>query len=178
MVNHDLCFFKTTRHQNGRSYKDSFFNTLKTNLNGDVQFKILKKLIFDSSQIFYYIGSTLYDTSYNRRYSGGILVYHGERTNNKIIEVTPNCSVYINSDNPVWQNLKIDSIIIFNKNYYSRNLYNEWQKVEFEADCSETNNIIYYYYSNGVKSKEYTKEIYVPFSRQNGEIVTCTLDFK
>jgi hypothetical protein len=178
MVNHDLCFFKTTWHQNGRSYKDSFFNTLKTNLNGDVQFKILKKLIFDSSQIFYYIGSTLYDTSYNGRYSGGILVYHGERTNNKIIEVTPNCRLYINSDNPVWQNLKIDSIIIFNKNYYSRNLYNEWQKVEFEADCSEVNSIKYYYYSNGVKSKEFTKDIYVPFSSQDLDIVTCTLDFK
>ena len=69
-------------------------------------------------------------------------------------------------------------VIIANKNYYARNLYNQWQKVEFEADCSETNTIKYYYYSKGVKSKEYSKDVYVPYSSQGLDIVTCTLDFK
>ena len=178
MKNHDLCFFKTTWHPSGRSYKDTFFDTLKTNLNGDVQFKISKKIIFDSSHVFYYIGSTLGDTSYNGRYGGGILVYNNGRTNAKIIEVKPYCSVYINSLNTAWDNLKIDSIIIANKNYYARNLNNQWQQVEFEADCSETNTIKYFYYSNGVKSKEYSKDVYVPYSSQGIDIVTCTLDFK
>lgn len=178
MKNHDLCFFKTTWHQSGRSYKDTFFDTLKTNLNGDVQFKISKKIIFDSSHIFYYIGSTLGDTSYNGRYGGGVLVYNNGRTNAKIIEVTPYCRVNINSENSAWESLKIDSIIIANKNYYARNLYNKWQQVEFEADCSEINTIKYYYYSNGVKSKDYNKDVFVPYSSQGLDIVTCTLDFK
>ncbi len=128
--------------------------------------------------IFYYIGSTLYDSSYNGRYSGGILVYNAGKTNNKLIEVVPFCRVNINSENSVWENLKMDSIVILNKNYYSRNFYNQWQKIELEADCSENNTINYYYYSNGVKSKEYTKDIYVPFNSQGLDIVICTLDFK
>jgi hypothetical protein len=178
MANCNLSFFKTTWEKGGRNYKDSFIYSGKTNLQGNGSFKVPKVLIKDSMNIFYYLSSYQINSLNEIPYSGGILVYHGERTNNKIIEVTPNCRLYINSDNPVWQNLKIDSIIIFNKNYYSRNLYNEWQKVEFEADCSEVNSIKYYYYSNGVKSKEFTKDIFVPFSSQGIDIVTCTLDFK
>jgi hypothetical protein len=178
MSNYNLSFSKTTWHQSGRSYKDSNMYFTKTNSEGNASFKIPKLLIVDSNHIFYYVGSYFFDTTYNGRYSGGIEVYHTGRTNNKLIEVTPYCRVNINSENAAWDSLKIDSIIIANKNYYARNLYNQWQKVEFEADCSETNTIKYYYYSNGVKSKEYSKDVYVPYSSQGLDIVTCTLDFK
>lgn len=72
----------------------------------------------------------------------------------------------------------MDSIIISNKNYYPLTLYEKDQQFYIRADCKETNTIKYYYYSNGVKSKEYNKDIYVPYSSRGLDIVICKLDFK
>lgn len=70
MCNYDLCFFKRTWHQSGRSYIELIIDSNKTNINGDASFKIPQKLILDSNHIFYYISSSLYDSSYNGRYGG------------------------------------------------------------------------------------------------------------
>ncbi|MFA9212799.1 MAG: hypothetical protein ACEQSR_03020 [Candidatus Methylacidiphilales bacterium] len=178
MQDYNLSFSKTTWNQSGRSYKDSNMYFTKTNSEGNASFKILKQLIIDSSHIFYYIGSYIFDSTYNGRYNGGIEVYHTKKNSNNLIEVEPACFITISTKPDDWTTYDIDSIKITNKNYYPLDLYNKDQSFYIRADCMETNTIKYFYYSNGVRSKEYTKDIYIPYSSRGLDIVICTLDFK
>lgn len=180
MINYNLVFRQIAWNSNGRSYIDSSMFFQQTNSEGNSTFKIPVQLIKDSARFFYYIGSYIFDSTENGKYAGGIEAYHMKQNNNTLIEVTPICHIYVNTKAIDWEINKMDSIAVFNtKNYYTESLYNQWQKIElYYMDCSETNTIKYYYYSNGVKSKEYKKDIYVPFSSQDLDIVTCTLDFK
>lgn len=113
----------------------------KTNLEGNGSFKIPKELIYDSSHIFYYVSSYLDDSLNNGGYSGGILVYNAGRTNNNLIEVNTLCGINFNSISSIWDYIKIDYIAIHHKNYYPQNLYNQWQTVELEADCANSNTL-------------------------------------
>jgi hypothetical protein len=184
LFNFGLCFLQTT-WITGKTYKDSVMFSTKTDTEGKASFKIKYDLIKNKDNVFYYIVSyrdltdTIPDSSSNNwKYSGEIEVYNNGDRPNSLIQVEPRCKVNINSDGESWGIYKIDSIIIFNKNYFSRNLYNQWQTVELLADCSESNTIKYYYYSNAMKSKDYYKEIYIPFNSRGLNISTCTLDFK
>lgn len=197
MRNCDLCFFKRTWSQSGRSYKDSIMYYYKTNSNGDVEFKVKSTVFQNLSNIFYAIAmggnqdsSTIIDSLRNDElYSGGEYIYHNDstKTNFKLtIEMQPTCEVKYQIFKNTSLDRNIDSLFVSNITV-SKFEHNTPQYIlvsedtyysSFAAECSKVNTIRYYYYSNGVKSKEYTKDIYVPFSSKDLNLVTCTLDFK
>ena len=196
MRNCNLCFFKRTWHQSGRSYKDSIMYYYKTNLSGDVEFKI-KSIVFQNfNNIFYALAiadnqdSLIIDSLKNEElYSGGEYVYHNDSTIAKFkftIEMQPTCELKYQILKNTTIEKNIDSLFVSNisVNNYEHNIQKYSLIMEdiyyssFAAECSSFNTIKYYYYSNGLKSKQYTKDVYVPFSSQDLDIVTCTLDFK
>ncbi len=181
MQNFRLYLAQTAWSKSGQSYKISYLSTNKTNDNGDAIFKVENGKIYDSVNYFYDITSYYHvDSTENSDYYGGIEVYHTKKTDNKLIEVQPICRVNLQCDLVNWNSLNIDSILVLNKCCLSKVMYSEEKEyyTEMGADCSKTNTIRYYYYSNGIKSKEYTKDIYIPYSSRGLDIVTCTLDFK
>ncbi len=191
---YNLCFIQTTWNLDGRSYKDSVMFYDITNINGDATFKIKSIQIQKKGNIFYYIGTSINnsisipDSLKNElKYANGVEVYHNGNANYySVLNASPTCELKYEITKNISIEKNIDSLFVSNISFsaYEDNtpkyiLIGEETYYSFiKADCSTTNTIKYYYYSNGVKSKEYTKTIYVPFSSQGLDIVICTLDFK
>ncbi len=197
MKNCNLCFFKRTWSQSGMSYKDSIIQYFQTNTNGDVKFEIKSLLFQNLNNIFYAIAmgssqdsSAIIDSLRNDElYSGGEYIYHNDstKTNFKFtIEMQPTCEVKYQIYKSTALDKNIDSLFVSNNtvSVYEHNIpkyiltSEDTYYSSFSAECSKINTLKYYYYSNGVKSKEYTKDIYVPFSSQGLNLAICTLDFK
>ena len=192
--NYNLCFIQTTWNLDGRSYKDSEMLNNITNSNGDAIFKIKSCKIQNKGNIFYYIGTginnsiSIPDSLKNELgYTNGIEVYHnGDAKYYSVLNASPTCELKYEIAKNIIIVKNIDSLFVSNISVsaYEHNtpkyilIGEDIYYSYISADCSETNTIKYYYYSNGVKSKEYSKDIYVPYSSRGLDIVTCTLDFK
>jgi hypothetical protein len=189
LANLGMALSEVTWASNGRWFTDTTLMFSKTNLNGDVTFKVKSNVVSNKRNIYYYVGvirpTTPLDSMLNEfKYFGSVKVYNEvKNTNHKTIEVYPSCQLKIQSFGKDWTQFGIDSLFVFSKleeyptilKYeINMNLY----YFQINSECSETNTIRYYYYSKGIKSKEYYKDIYVPFSSQNSDLLTCTLDFK
>jgi hypothetical protein len=190
---YSLHFIQTT-WVTGSNYKDSIMYYNKTDLNGDVTFKIKSNEIQNKGNIFYTIGTsannsiTITDSLKNELlYSGSVQVYHdGDASYNSIMRVSPSCEVKFEILKTLSVEKGIDTLYVSNITVGSyeykipaytltgEDIYYAFIK----ADCSNSNTIKYYYYSNGLKSKDYFKEIYIPFNSRGLSISICTLDFK
>lgn len=183
--NYNMYLDKVTWASNGRSNTDTILMFSKTDLNGNVTFKIPTQLIKDSARLFYNIGgyrdylNTAPDsTSIQWKYFGSVEVYHLGNSNNKLIEVYPSCEIKATVSESDWNLLQIDSAFFQNKPFYESLIRSYFDKTYVRVECSSNNRIYYYYYSKGIKSKEYYKDIYVPFSSQDMDIKIIPFDFK
>lgn len=185
----NLSLVEETWERDGRHYRDTMLMTSKTNQSGDASFKIKTTLIKNEPNVFYYVGihklstDTLPDSTTNEwTVHGSCKLYHYGQTNpNPIVEASPLCSITIISDVNDWKKWGMDSLVIWNKPFSNFVMHydngNGGYDVQFIAECSAINTITYYYYSNGIKSKEYSKQIYVPFGSRDGDIIKLNLTF-
>jgi hypothetical protein len=158
-----------------------------TNSQGYATLLIPNQLIVDSGTVFYDIvngrasGDTIPDSNnITWLYYGSVEdVYHyGKAKYNSTLKLIPNCRFKIYTYRADWEPLNIDSVEIYSttyndrlavirKQYFSGSL-SEYYYITFAGLCSQTNQIIYHYYVNGVKSKTYLLEFFLPFETIRG----------
>lgn len=189
LINCTIAIGQRTWSSGGRNYEDTIIAYEKTDDNGNVNFKVKSDLILTDAYVFYALGVAIppnhmiADSTFDEwKYSGNCNLFHnGNLNTNPLIEVFPDCSITIISDVNDWKKWGMDSLVIWNKPYSNFVMRydngNGGYDVQFIAECSAINTITYYYYSNGIKSKEYTKQLYVPFGSRDGQIVKLNLTF-
>ena len=185
MINFNCGIGQRTWDSDGRGYNDTLLLTSKTNINGDATFKMKSSLILNEANVFYYIGTYIGEgitpdsNSNDWKYFGDDceLFHNGNLNTNPVIEVYPACEIIASIKENVWKDLAIDSVFFQNKPYYEKLIRNYYDQSHIYVECSSTNKITYYYYSNGTRSKDFIKELYVPFSSQNGKILNIDFSF-
>jgi len=193
LKNYNLCFIQTT-WTNNTTFKDSIMFTTITDENGTAKFKINSKVIKNKANVFYYIAqyhqyeSNLPDSCKNElKYSNDAEVYHDGIANYySIINASPNCELKYEILKTVSIEKNIDTLFVSNISVSSSEhkipkyilISEDVYYTYFKADCSNTNTLKYYYYSNGIRSIDYFKEVFVPFSSKGLTQKTCSLDFK
>jgi hypothetical protein len=189
LINCTIAIGQRTWLTGGRNYEDTIIAFEKTDNIGNVKFRVKSNLILTNANVFYAIGVAIPpnhmtpDSTFDEwKYSGNCNLYHNGNSNtNPLIEVFPDCSITILSDVNDWKKLGMDSLIILNYPYENFVMHydngNGGYDVQFKAECSAINTITYYYYSNGIKSKEFTKQVYVPFGSRDGDIIKLNLTF-
>jgi hypothetical protein len=158
-----------------------------TNSQGYATLLIPNQLIVDSALIYYDIvnghssGDTIPDSnSISWLYSGSVedVYRYGKAKYNSTLKLIPNCTFQIYTYRKDWEPLNIDSVeihsttynnrlVLIRKQYFSGPL-SEYFYTTFVGLCSQTNQIVYHYYVNGVKSKTYSLDFFLPFNARFG----------
>ncbi len=168
LANYNLLFFQR-KWIDYRTIEDTIMGYATTDKQGNASFTFKTSAIIDKPIFKYrienhYIDSISFDsTNVNFRY---IIFLKLEENNNKIIEAYNICSLRVTLAQEKYMAMGIDSLYLetpFEK--YVNKDYTELYYIFGNLECSENVPLKYYYYVKGVKSKEYTKNIFI--SRSN-----------
>lgn len=162
-----------------QGFERLYYDTIHTDINGEVTIKTKFDLVNHSSNIFYFFEhiypKTKFDSGSNEfKYSN----ITGQIVNNNKIDllVKPACGISIYVDEQIRNNLKIDSLIVISYSNDTTWMRSPPFETNVDADCNRVNKISWYYFSQKIKSKKYEKDIYVPFS-ENTKGINYSLDF-
>jgi hypothetical protein len=163
LVNYDLIFSQQT-WIDYRTIVDSIMGYATTDNQGNASFTYETKSIINKPSVFYTIRHYFNDTlpfdsvADNYRYNG-----HWEFQNDdkKILEAYSMCHVRLIIEQIKYIEMNIDSIYLETPfdNYMNVNIGLDYHFSNLE--CSENVKLKYYYFIKGVKSKEYTKNIFI-----------------
>jgi hypothetical protein len=181
LVNFDLVLSKET-WLDSRTLIKTYVAQTKTDNNGRASFVIkadsFEETITSKYSINHSIDNNMVfdSTTDNWRYAGWNGIEH--RNGEEIISyIPPVCHLKVLLSREKNEALNIDSIFLFTP--YSSFMNTEPQLYYnfLELECSESVKLTYYFYIKGVKSKEYTKDIFISRSNDSKFETVYELEF-
>ncbi len=161
-------FLHQTTWVDYRTFTDTIIGYYKTNELGELKFTfkasdILKKINIEYIIENYYPDSLAFDsTNDNFKYD---LFLELEENDKKVIEAYNGCSLRVTLAQEKYMAMGIDSLYLETPNERFKNINNSVYHTVGNLECSESVPLKYYYFVKGVKSKEYTKDVFI--SRSN-----------
>ena len=165
LVNFDLVLTKDT-WLDYRTLIQTVLDRTKTDSNGKASFVIkadsFNETITSSYGIYHsFIDTLAFDSTADTwKYAGwnGFPVIDGKEI---LSYVPPVCHLRVLLSREKYEALNIDSIYLFTPFSSYMNTYPQLDNNFLELECSESVKLTYYFYIKGVKSKEYTKDIFI-----------------
>ncbi len=174
-------FFKQRTWIDYRTFTDSILEFNKTDNEGNVSFTFKASAIINKPNVHYGIQSYIPDTlvfdstNNNFKYYFGYQIYNNEKIN---IKTRCSCSLRVTLAQDKYLAMGIDSLCLETPiEKYMNKDYTELYYIFGNLECSESVPLKYYYYTNGIKSKEYTKNIFISRSNEFTSRTNYELEF-
>jgi hypothetical protein len=179
LTNYNLLFFKST-WIDYRTMIDTLMGYAATDNQGNVSFTFKASTIINKPNVKYriqnyYPDSLPFDsTNNNFRYD---IFEEIEENDKKRIEAYCRCSLNVTLEHEKYMAMGIDSLYLETPAEKFKNINNSVDHTVGSLECSENVLLKYYYYVKGVKSKEYTKNIFIGRSNLYKSETVCELEF-